>query len=167
MKTYFVILLLFCANGLSYGNSHVIVSDSIVKSRLDIIENVTTKTYRFKNEILSKSRLDSLLKSTDDEQIEEYVNQSNSKNKTGNLLFWIFGLTLVAAVLLTFAVFVAIFSSILKNKSTNLTPTLVFMYLSDIAFIASGIFGIISKKKARLLKRKAVERYNEIVKSGK
>ncbi len=162
MKAYFSILLLFCANGLSYGSSRVVVSDSVVKNRVDIIENVTTKTYRFRKEILSKSKLDSLLKSTHDEQIDEYVNQSNSKNKTGNFLFWIFGLTLVAAVILTLALFEAIFYWIFKNKSANFTPTIVFIYLSDIAFITSGIFGIVSKKKARLLKRKAVERYNEI-----
>ena len=166
MKAYFSILLLFCAISLGYGSSHVI-SDSVVKNRVDIIESVTTKTYRFRKEILSKSKLDSLLKSTHDEQIDEYVSQSNSKNKMGNFLFWIFGLTLVAAVILTLALFEAIFYWIFKNKSTNFTPTIVFMYLSDIAFITSGIFGIVSKKKARLLKRKALERYNEIVKSQK
>jgi hypothetical protein len=167
MKTYLSILLLFCTLGLSYGSSHVIVSDSVVKNRVDTIQNFTKKKYRFRGEVLSNTKLDSLLKSAGYQQIEEFITQSNSKNKTGNLLFWVFGLTVIVASILVYSVFASIFLTIFKKKSTNLTPTLVFMYISNIAFITSGIFGIVSKKKARLLKRKAVERYNEIVKSGK
>jgi hypothetical protein len=171
MKTYLSILLLFCTLGLSYGSSHVIVSDSVVKNRVDTIQNFTKKKYRFRGEVLSNTKLDSLLKSAGNQQIEEFITQSNSKNKTGNLLFWVFGLTLLVGVALYLSFLFSLLFSLSTNKPTNalsnLDAKVFFLILADIVFITSGIFGIVSKKKARRLKRKAVELYNEIVKSGK
>jgi uncharacterized protein involved in tolerance to divalent cations len=165
MKTYISILFLFCTVGLSYGssrygNSHVTITDSVVKNRADTIQIVSNGIYKFRGKYLKEKQLKLLLKTIESQQVYEAVNEYKVKKTESKMPLFI-----------SLGVFLSSIAYLFANIEPILfTPTFhggTYVLIGFMLGFILEIAGLTAKKKANRLKRKAVELYNEIVKSGK
>jgi uncharacterized protein involved in tolerance to divalent cations len=160
MKTYFSILLLFCAVGFSYGSSHVVSLDSVVKNRADTIQIVSNSVYKFRGKYLKEKQLKLLLKTIESQRVDEAVNEYKAKKTESKTPLIISGVLLLSSTIYFFANIEPILFSPTFSGGTYVLIGFLLGFILEIA-------GFTTKAKSNRLKRKAVERYNEIVKSGK
>jgi hypothetical protein len=170
MKAYFVIFCLFCTIGLSYGSSHIPVADSVVKNQIDTIKIGKTdrNRYYYKGyKPLTQSELEFLLKNAHDEQVDRYLTESKIESNNSKTVLGVVVFTVVLLGVLTAVSIVSLFSSIFTGRSANIGGGIIVAIFGIFGLITLPFLSSSAKKKSDDLKRKAVERYNDIVKSGK
>jgi hypothetical protein len=172
MKTYFSILLFFCAVGLSYGSSHAVnmCSDSVVKTRADTIKIGKTdrNSYYYKGyKPLTDAELEFLLKDAHNEQVDNYLTESKIEKSNSKILIGVFIVSLIVIGIVFINIFFSVIFSSFLGTTSGVAGKIVAMVLAGIYLYSLPVFAFAKKAKSNRLKRKAVERYNEIVKSGK
>ncbi len=170
MKAYFSILLLFCTISLSYGSSHVVVADSVVENRADTIKIGKTEhnTYYLKGyKPLTDSELEFMLKNTHDQQVDRYLAESKIEmNNSKTIIGIVFFIVILLGVLIV-ASMASLISSVFTGRSSSFVGQVIGSILGVVGLVTLPFASSSAKKKSYALKRKAVERYNEIVKSQK
>ncbi len=170
MKTFFVIFCLFCTISLSYSSSHIAVADSAVKNQADTIKIGKTErnTYYLKGyKPLTDSELEFLLKTPNDEQIDRYLTESKIESNNSKTIVGVIVFTVILLGVLVYYSIISLFSSIFTGRSPSLAGQVIVSILGLVGLVTLPFVSSAAKKKSYDLKRKAVERYNDIVKSQK